>query len=201
MLLQFSDAQAQEIPMQNSQYAEFPDTLDTRLSDFPHASCSVAVGGPGGQAGHNLQSRQNPHQNHAVTAGTSGFCPIYSSLFLSKPVHIPEALCLERTDCSLWLRTADLSFVWSARMDTSTQKIRRAEQPLCHPERSWWPVCQWMVLGLCQSCVGMLCSVQPPPSAEVNARHWSKTNANLYTIWHQFLSLDTIFCPLFSTCN
>lgn len=89
MLLQFTDAQAQEIPTQNSQYAEFPDTLHTWLSDFPHASCSVAVGGLGGQAGHNLQSRQKPHQNHVVTAGTLGFCPIYSCLFLSKPAPIP----------------------------------------------------------------------------------------------------------------
>jgi len=45
------------------------------------------------------------------------------------------------------------------------------------------------------------CFLRYPSSAEVNEFDFCKTNANLSTIWHQFLSLDTILLPPFSTCK
>lgn len=169
------------------------------LSNFPHANCGVAISGPGGQTGHNLQSTQKSRQNLALK--TPGFCPVYSCWFLGSQLSShPRGLVTQDG----WLQP----------------RAENSSPQLCTQHRNWQlgsnipedtacrtatvlpraglvtPLPAELVPSLCRCCVGALRSVRPLPSAEVNAQHLSKTNANLYTIWHQFLSLDTIFCPL-----
>lgn len=178
----------------------------TWLSDFPHATCHMAIGGTGSQAGHNLQSTQKPHQNHTGHGRNTGLLShIY--LFVPKsasPHPTPVALCPKMADCSPQLRMADLSFVQRTGTDTSTQtfpNILLAEQPLCYPEMSWWPVCQWNspwpLSELCGRVV--LCATFSFSRGECAAFIQDKRKSLYYLAPVPFIRYN--FLPPFSTCN